>query len=324
MTGDGSIDAGAVLDGVVVDVGGLALALRADDPERAEAVASLFRHAAPVAPGSRPDAEVRFTATVGAAPVGPPTTSTPYVELWHRAGSPLCGRSRDGLVFTATADAVVVGGDAAALTSEFRFAAILGLTHLLARHDRHLLHGAAIGIGEAVLLVLGASGAGKSTLAYAAHRLGWPVLSDDTVLARVVDDGVRVMGVPRPIAVAADVTDAVAGGRPVPDDHRSRTELPAGTLTVEERPLTHFAVAAGADPRGSGVDPLGGVDALRAVLQASISLVDVEVRPELFALGGALARLPRWSIRRGSDPARALGDATRVLESLRGRIGAGS
>lgn len=328
MTGGASIDVGAVLAGVVVDVGGLALALGADDPDRAEAVASLFRHAVPVAPGTRPDAVVRFTSerTSGAdpAPVGPPTTETPHADLWHRGGGLLVVRTRAGLTLTATTDALVVGGDAAALSREFRFVAIIGLTHLLARHDRHLLHGAAIEIDDALLLVLGASGTGKSTLAFAAHRLGWSVLSDDTVLARRADGGVRVGGVPRPIAVAADVTDAIAGGRPVPDDYRARTELPAGTLTIGEHPVTHLAVTVGADPRGAGIDPLGGVEALRAVLQASISLVDAEVRPELFALGGALARLPRWSVRHGSDPARALGDATTVLESLRSRVEAGS
>ena len=312
------LEAVDVLGGAVIDVGGIAVALGADDPIRAEAVASLFRHAA----GADDPAavSVRFVAAPVAVPTDPPATVTPYLELWADGADVQVLRTREGLTARATADSLVVGGDAPGLAREFRFVALLGLTHVLARHDRHLLHGAAIALEQGAVVVLGATATGKSTLAFAAHTAGLPVLADDAVLLRRIDGAVHARGVPRPIAVAADVATRVDGGRAVPEDPRDRRELPPGTLAAAEHPVVALVSTMGADPRGPGVDALAGADALRAVLRASIALADADVRPALFALAGALARMPTWSLRHGPDPASALADATEQLEVLQGLL----
>jgi hypothetical protein len=309
------VEADDVLGGIVVDVGGVPMRLRAADAARAEAVASLFRHATVEA--DEPVATVEFAAATPDVPARAPSTAAPYVDLWHEGPGALVLRTTAGLVAWSEPDRLWVGGAAPELTREFRFAALVGLTHLLAQHDRHLVHGAALLVDDGAVLVIGPTGTGKSTLAFAAHGLGWPVLADDAVLLRRAGDGVVARGLPRPIAVAADVVTAVTGGRPVPDDPRRRTELPVGTLAAGDHPVVALAETTGADPRGPAVAPLAGVDALRAVLRASVSLADADARPALFAVAGSLARLPTWSLRHGTDPRSALADATELLGTLR-------
>jgi hypothetical protein len=310
----------AVRDGVVVDLAGVPVRLHAADAARCDAVCSLFRHALISA---RPAV---VTLAFGREPVpvpdAEPAVSVDDADLWWTGADTLVIRTEAGLTARSTAEAVVVGGDAPGLAREFRFVALIALAHLLARHDRHLVHGAAVVIGPGALLVVGDTGTGKSTLAFAAHRLGWPVLADDAVLLRRDGGHVYVQGVPRPVAVGADVTsDPVVGGRVVPDDARARTELPAGTLASGEYPVAVVAVTAGRDPAGPTIAALRGASALRMILRASFVLADADVRPALFALGGDLARLPVWSLCHGDDPTTALADATAQLESLQGRLG---
>jgi hypothetical protein len=68
---------------------------------------------------------------------------------------------------------------------------------------------------------------------------------------------------------------------------------------------------------GSDVEPVGGQDALRTLLQASASLSDPSLLPQVFAIAGALARLPVWSLRHGTDASRRIEGARRCLEALR-------
>lgn len=108
---------------------------------------------------------------------------------------------------------------------------------------RVVVHGAAVGRGEQVVLVVGRSGAGKSTTAAAALLAGWELLSDDLV---VVDlDPPRLTGVHR----APMFPDGLLAGsrfedsaRIVDDDPRRRTRLPADVLTAETRPLAGIVV----------------------------------------------------------------------------------
>lgn len=317
--GDRALSSDDVLDGAVVDVGDIRIALRASDAARAESVASLFRHAT-LAIGD-PVIELRFDAGSVEPPEGAPTTVTAHADFWHIGPDRLVVRTRAGMTATSAEDALVVVGGGPGMAREFRFAALLGLTHLLAPHDRHLLHGGAVLLDAGALVVLGGTGTGKSTMAYAAHRLGWPVLADDAVLVRRAGNDVVTAGVPRPMAVATDVVAAVADGRPVPEDPRARTELPPGTLTAGSHPAVGIVVTTGADPRGQRLDALSGVDAMHAVLRASASLADHKARPALFDVAGALARLPAWSVRHGTDPSTAIADATDQLRTLRKWLG---
>jgi hypothetical protein len=226
-------------------------------------------------------------------------------------------RSDDGLVAWCDDRAIAIAGSPPELAREFRFVCLIALTQLLARRGLHLMHGAAVVIDECALLVLGATGTGKSTLAFAAHEEGMPVLADDAVIVRRVDADVHVSGVPRPISVGADVLlDAVDGGRPVPNDVRARTELPSGTLTPTSNPVGAVVVTTGVVDRAAALERMRGPDVLRTVLQASTSLADPTIRPELFSIAGTLARMPAWSLRHGTDPRGAVADAAARLDEL--------
>jgi hypothetical protein len=69
---------------------------------------------------------------------------------------------------------------------------------LVTRLDREPVHAAAVGLGTAGLVFAGPSGTGKSTLAYAAHRAGLRVLSDDAVYVQL-RPRCRVWGMAGPI-----------------------------------------------------------------------------------------------------------------------------
>lgn len=312
-----ALDAGDVLDGVVIDLAGVAVRLHASDADRAEAVASLFRHArATVSPAV---GSVAFVADTVAIPAGSPSRALAYVDLWYEGRDVLWIRSGDRIAARSDRESVVVGGGApTALGREFRFVCLLALTHFLAWRGRHLLHGAALAVDGQTVLVLGGSGTGKSTLAFAAYQRGWPVLADDAVLVCDRDGAVVVHGLPRPIAVAADVAvTRIRGGRPVPDDLRQRMELAPGTLTRTASDVDAVVLARGGDARGPSLEPVAGPEILRAILGTTISIADPALRPDIFEVAGALARLPRWSLTHGLDETRALADASECLDRLR-------
>ena len=66
---------------------------------------------------------------------------------------------------------------------------------LLAGHDRHPIHAAAVGNVDRALLLAGESGAGKSTLAFLAHTHGMPLLSEDRVWVGL-EPSLRIWSVP--------------------------------------------------------------------------------------------------------------------------------
>ena len=121
---------------------------------------------------------------------------------------------------------------------------------------RVVVHGAAVGRGSDVMLVVGPSGAGKSTTAAAALLTGWELLSDDLV---VVDlDPARLTGVRR----APMFPDGLLAGSHfdemalvVDDDSRGRTRLPADVLTASTRPLAGLVVVSHGTADG-GLDVL--------------------------------------------------------------------
>jgi len=307
-------DPTAVRTGTVIDVAGLALAVHADDDARAEAIASLFRHATIV--DTPPDCTLRVVATPIELPATDPDVETAELAQWRTtADDTLWLRAAGDLRARGTPTELVVGGPGDFPTRTYRFVVLVGLARLLADHGRHLLHGAAFLIDGRAVVVLGNTGMGKSTLAYAAHRAGLGVIADDAVIVHLDDGTVRIAGRARPISVAADVAPALAGARPVPDDLRARVELPADTLVGGTHPAAALVVLEGPDPGGAALAPIAGVEVLHAVIRVDPTLADAQHRPRLFAIAGALGRLPTWRAHRGTDPARALDDA-RALVTL--------
>ena len=66
---------------------------------------------------------------------------------------------------------------------------------LVTRLDRHPVHAAVVGRGDAALVLAAPTGTGKSTLAYAAMRAGMTVFADDGAYVQV-RRGLRVWGAP--------------------------------------------------------------------------------------------------------------------------------
>ena len=317
-----TLEATDVLAAAVVEVAGVPIRVTASDPHRSEAVASLFRDATRTA--ARPRCTLRFADGVLAVPSGEPATIIADVELWRPEPGHLWLRCAEGLTARSSADDIVIAGDATALARVFRYVCLIALTHLLAQRGRHMLHGGAVVADGRALLVLGNTGTGKSTLVFGALGLGWPVLADDVVALHRRDGLVHATGLPRPISVPLDVlVDDVAGGRPVPQDVRKRMELPGGTLAKGVHPIAGVLVTSHGSQADAAIQPLDGHETLRLVLRASTSLADPALLPEVFAIAGALARLPAWSYQHGSDAALRLDQARRWLEEIRRRLGAG-
>jgi hypothetical protein len=92
----------------------------------------------------------------------------------------------------------------AAQRNHFRYGFIEALTFvLLTPLDRQPVHAAAVRRDGPALLLAAPSGTGKSTLAFAAHRAGMAVLSEDAVYVQLTP-GVRVWGRPGPVFLHPD------------------------------------------------------------------------------------------------------------------------
>ena len=320
MVTDRDVDATGILAGATIEVAGLAVRLGADDAERADAVAALFRHARRT--GGPPAVEVCFRRAPIGRPPEPPDTTLDGIELWRSEAGRLVVHCDEGLSACATADRLVVGGEASSLARVFRYVAFMGLSHLLGHRGFSLLHaGALVADGRAVL-VLGDTGSGKSTLALTAVRAGWPVLADDLVAVRPAGGGTLVAaGFPRPISVPADVLGdgEAAGGRLVPEDPRGRTELPPETMATTVHPVAGVVVTGRSDGPAT-LEPVDGHEALRLVFRSCVSVADPALVSQVFAAAGALARLPTWRLGHASDPTVRVEAAGRLLERVRAAI----
>lgn len=307
----------------VVDVAGIPIRLSASDRPRADAIAALFRYAART--NARPQCALRFTVDDLECPSVAPLTIIDDVEVWRPDPAHLWLRSAEGLAAHVSPDEIVVGGSAPSLARVFRFVGFIALTHLLAQQGRHVLHAGAVAADGQAILVLGDTGTGKSTLVFSALQRGWLALSDDMVAVHRHDGFVHAVGLPRPISVPRDVlTVEIPGTRPVPEDVRSRTELPAANFATDVHPVGAIVVTSHGSVPDAVIEPMRAHDTLRVVLRASTSLVDPAVFPEVFAVAGALARTPAWSLAHGSDPASRLDTAARQLEEVRRRLREGT
>ncbi len=177
---------------VVVALAGVAVHVTSNSP----AVTAAFVARYDVAEASASDAPQCWL-TVSVSPGG--TLSAPDVEArWQfpdndhaTVSGPGFSAAIDLATFTATASA-----DEAFVQRHpmFRRDLLEGIPLLLiSRRDRHPVHAACVRQGNAALLLHGPSGVGKSTLAYAAHRAGLEVLTDDSTRVQLSPD-LRIWG----------------------------------------------------------------------------------------------------------------------------------
>ena len=195
---------------------------------------------------------------------------------------------------------------------------------LVTRLDREPVHAAAVGLGTAGLVLAAPSGTGKSTLAYAAHRAGLRVLSDDAVYVQL-RPRCRVWGLAGPIHLSptatahfpelagAPVTLRPNGKRKIavhlaqPGSSAPDTEPPVFERTglcllergADDVALEPIPVDAAVDRIASNLDP--GFDLFRDTIAHRIRAL---------AAGGA------WRLRLSPDPNAAIPRIRELLATL--------
>ena len=326
--------------GRIVTLAGLPLLIEAADEARAAAIARTLG-AAP--PSTEPATiALRWQAEPLALPQRPSEYLHGPLGVWHTERGVLLSHG-DGLAACVSADELRIGGRSDDLDLGFRRLAEAGITFLLARHGRLVLHAGAVARDGGALLLLGDSGSGKSTLAWAASRAGWEVLSDDHVAllprggadadaegsagaesnaGEGPDGGVayEVCGIPRPLAVpAAVVGEPPAGARMLERATRSRWELGGTALVSGWRPVHGIVLPAhGRTPEGA-LEPAGGVQVMRALVASFVAAGDAELLRRYFPHTAALSRLPAWTLRLEAEEGTRLEHAARWLDGAADR-----
>ncbi len=314
------LTADAVLHGCTVDLLGLAMQLEAVEPRCANALASVLGGARTIEAVPR----VRLSATVAApsVPSSPPDLSTSEFDTWRPGLGEMVLRHRSGLTARATNTTIEVGGDAAHFDANFRRVCLSALAHLLAQHDRFVVHGAAIATGGRAVLVLGGTGAGKSTLALCALLANWEVLADDLVVLRSSDSGPIMGGVPRPLAVPSDVLDGnTFDAQPIAGDQRGRRELPPDVIALGSYSVAGSIVVKHADEARGAVEPIAGHALLHDLLRSWAPIESPDDLERILPIAAAVARSPAASLYLGREPATRVADTIGLLEGVRAQFG---
>lgn len=250
----------------VVDIAGLPTRFWATSAARRGAVEAAIAALEPT--GAHPELQVSFDDCVPRVDPCGPALVDGDVQAWWDDQLTL---AHGGLTATVRGDVAHVGGEQHNPARGFRQLLPYLLTDLLGRHDRFVLHAGAVQRNDRAVLVLGGTGAGKSTTVVAAMADGWRVLSDDLVAVRRTATGVDVAGIPRPMAVPADVAARLGvAAEPIDGDPRQRVLVEA-PLSRGWFPLVGTFVSGHASSTYGTNERLNGVDALRWVVYAHLA-----------------------------------------------------
>lgn len=183
---------------------------------------------------------------------------------------------------------------------------------LVTRNGRTPLHAAAIVAEGTAILLAGPSGSGKSCLALAAHRAGFPLISDDTVYVETAPR-FRIHGIPRAVHLfPEDAPPRDAGPIRLRNGKRKR----AVTLPAPAQAATADRAVLCVLDRGTraGLEPLTR-DAARAALgplEPGFDLLADDIEEVL----DRIARRGAWRLRLSRDPAEAIDVLAAHLPSL--------
>jgi hypothetical protein len=174
---------------------------------------------------------------------------------------------------------------------------------LLTRHDRTPVHAAAVGRGEAGVILAARSGTGKSTLAYACVAAGLRVLSDDAVFVQL-DPSLHVYAPRGPLFLAPDAV------RLFPQLALPTPQLRANgkrKIAVDNaRDSAHFTRTAlcllqrtdATVPQLESMQPIEAIDQLHATLDAGFDVFASSMESVLHAL----AHEGAWRLNLSNDP----------------------
>ncbi len=301
----------------VVDIAGVPVALRASDDERDRNLRASLEIFAPTS--EEAVATISVDAQSAEAPTRPAHSEMLGIKFWDGPDGVVVS-APSGLVITVTGTRAQIHLPDLAALPFFEGCVYLPLAWLLARHDRFVLHGAAIVRDGRALLLLGRSGAGKSTLAVSALEAGWLALADDVVIVHPDGDGPCIHGIHRVPAVPTEIGGRLAESAPRLDDPRNRATLPRTLLTGGGHRLAGVVVITHADAAGGSLQPATGHLALPLLLQSFAGSIDTSLRAAFFETARVLSRLPIWELGHAADPAIRRERAVHHLEQCVGEL----
>ena len=302
----------------VVDLGDVPAALHAVDRERAAAITRLLGGLEPRP--EPPQLEIRYERRRPATPRRRPSHVYQGIRVWHRDQEMVVQFDDQPAGARVTADCARIGGPTDDLDRVFRQLFHFSVTHLLAHHDRYVLHAAGLVSEDGrAYVVVGATGQGKSTMALAAVASGWGLLADDLVVIRRGERGMEASGIARSVAVPGDLGAVLSTpAPPIPGDPRGRWDLGIERLTRGWFPVAGVIVV-GHSPSADGeLEAIAGEPTLYRVLGSFSSATDPLLLVRMFPIAGALSRLPSWLLGHGVDTATRLDVAQRFLAELSG------
>src|SRR5581483_9023634 len=282
-----------------VDVADVPVLLTAADATRAEAIDALLADLP--AASAPPRIAIRHDGASPPVPERAPDSTAFDGDAWFGDATVHIRLSMGGGAFASDASATIGGGG----RDTFKMLFPSALAHVMAFHDRFVLHAGAVADGGDGYIVLGDTGAGKSTLGLAALEAGWNLLGDDMVVIRRSGTKTEMAGVPRPAAVPSDLGSPLATS-PLVSDVRGRALLPVDTLHTGWVPVTGVISVGHAPLPAGSVDPISGRESLRAVLRAFTWTRNPQLLRRFFGTAAALSRLPSWDLRLGAEPHRRL------------------
>jgi hypothetical protein len=217
----------------------------------------------------------------------------------------------------ATPDGAWIGGHSENLDHVWQQLFHFTVTHVLAHHDRYVLHAAGLVAENGnAYVVLGASGQGKSTLALAAVAAGWRLLGDDLVVIRPGVVGPEASGIARRVALPGDLGTVLGVAPPIVGDHRRRWELSVDVLSRGWFPVAGIIDVGHSRSLDGELQALCGEGAMYRVLGSFSSVTDPLLVAKFFPIAGSLCQLQRCRVRHGVDAATRLAVARRLLEEL--------
>jgi hypothetical protein len=303
----------------VVDIGDVPVALHAVDPGRANAITRLLGGLE--TRSGPPRLEIRYQRRRPATPRRRPSHAYEGIRVWHHDDELVVQYDDEPAGARATAESAVIGGPTDDLDRVFRQLFHFTVTHLLAHHQRYVLHAAGIVTRDgAAYVVVGSTGQGKSTLALAAVASEWGLLADDLVVIRRSAHGLEATGIARSVAVPGDLGAVLPVAAPsIPGDPRGRWDLGVDRLIRGWFPVAGVIVIGHSESAHGELEPLDGETTMYRVLGSFSSTTDPRLLTQFFPIAGALSRLPSARLAHGVDSTTRLGVAQRLLAELSAR-----
>ena len=255
------------------------------------------------------------------APDRTPDAAELGIELWNGEGQVLL-RWR-GVSVDVRGTEVDVLFDEPCVPAILETLVQLALSWVLAEHDRYLVHAAAIGRDDSVVLVFGHTGAGKSTTTVAALDAGWWAISDDLVVVEVRAGALVAHGICQPPVAPIEIGGPLLAGATAVGDPRNRGE-PRSNVLRTSRPVIAGTVLVGHSRLEDGeLERVAGYRSMPTIVQSSVAILEERYRRSFVATAAALARLPSWRLglsfdadRRRDAAAAALGHCFDELASI--------